>query len=126
MNQPIKDQIWRVIGGILGFTAVLIGAVGAHAMSDAQAAASVERASLYQLIHASVLLFSTLLTGKLASLARYSLFLGIALFSGSIYTKYFFGIVQATKMAPTGGALLMCAWLLLALSGCFAMMNTKK
>jgi uncharacterized membrane protein YgdD (TMEM256/DUF423 family) len=111
MFQPLQGAGWRLISGLLGMTAVVIGAIGAHAVADVQAAASIERAALYQLIHAAVLLFSTLLTGKLISIARWAILLGLCFFCGSIYAKYFLTFTQATEFAPTGGVLLMCGWL---------------
>ncbi len=107
---------WRLIAGLLGLTAVLIGAVAAHALAEGQAIISVERASNYQLLHAVVLLISTLLAGRAARLSRWCFLIGIILFSGSIYAKYLIGLVEATKVAPTGGVLLMLGWLSLALS----------
>jgi uncharacterized membrane protein YgdD (TMEM256/DUF423 family) len=97
-------------------SAVMIGAIAAHALTDAHAVISVERAANYQLIHAVLLAVTTLLTGKFAGLSRWLFLLGVLFFSGSIYTKYGFGLVDATKIAPTGGVLLMLGWLSLALS----------
>ncbi len=107
---------WRLIAGLSGLTAVLIGAVAAHALSGEQAIISVERASNYQLIHAVLLMVSTLLSGRAAKLSRWCFLFGIILFSGSIYAKYIFGLSDAVKVAPTGGILLMLGWLSLAFS----------
>ena len=125
MIQQSRNAGWQLISGFLGMTAVIIGAVGAHAVSDIQAATSIERAALYQLIHAAVLLFSTLLNGKLAAIARWAILLGICLFSGSIYLKYFLAIAKATQFAPSGGILLMCGWLAFSVSGFLACINRR-
>jgi uncharacterized membrane protein YgdD (TMEM256/DUF423 family) len=125
MIQDAHAAGWRLISGLLGMTAVILGAVGAHAVSDIQAAASIERAALYQLIHAAVLLFSTLLSGKLASIARWAIFLGVCLFCGSIYAKYFLSLTQATQFAPSGGILLMCGWLAFSVSGFIACIKRR-
>ena len=81
---------WRLLAGFAGLTAVLIGAVAAHALTDAQAVVAVERASNYQLIHAVVLALTTLMTGKAAKVSRWCFLSGMILFSGSIYLKYLF------------------------------------
>ena len=113
---PFPFDSWRFAAGVLGLSAVMIGAIAAHTLSDAQAVISVERAANYQLIHAVLLAVTTVLTGKLAGLSRWCFFIGVIFFSGSIYAKYGFGLVDATKIAPTGGVLLMLGWLSLALS----------
>ena len=107
---------WRLIAGLFGLTAVLIGAIAAHVLTDSNAVIAVERASNYQLIHAVLLAVMTLMTGRAAKISRWCVVLGILCFSGSIYAKYIFGLVEATKIAPTGGVLLMLGWLSLAFS----------
>jgi uncharacterized membrane protein YgdD (TMEM256/DUF423 family) len=105
-----------VTAALLGLTAVALGAVAAHVVAEAQAVQALERASLYQLIHALALLYATGLTGKAALLARSLLLVGIVLFCGSIELKYLFSLPQATTVAPTGGVALMLGWLMLGVS----------
>jgi uncharacterized membrane protein YgdD (TMEM256/DUF423 family) len=107
---------WGLTAALLGLTAVALGAFAAHAVPDAQAAQALERASLYQLIHALALLYATALSGKAALLARCLLLVGIVLFCGSIELKYLFSMLQATALAPTGGVALMLGWLMLGVS----------
>ncbi len=107
---------WGVIAALLGLTAVALGAIAAHTVAEAQAAQALERASLYQLIHALALLYATGLPGKAALLARGLLLIGIVLFCGSIELKYLFSLPQATAVAPTGGVALMLGWLMLGVS----------
>jgi uncharacterized membrane protein YgdD (TMEM256/DUF423 family) len=107
---------WGVTAALLGLTAVALGAIAAHAVAEAQAAQALERASLYQLIHALALLYATGLPGKAALLARSLLLAGIVLFCGSIELKYLFSLPQATTVAPTGGVALMLGWLMLGVS----------
>ena len=107
---------WSVIAALLGLTGVALGAVAAHVVADPQAAQALERASLYQLIHALVLLYAAGLPGKAALLARLLLLTGIVLFCGSIELKYLFAVTQATAIAPTGGVALMLGWLMLGVS----------
>jgi uncharacterized membrane protein YgdD (TMEM256/DUF423 family) len=107
---------WGVTVALLGLTAVALGAIAAHAIAEAQAAQALERASLYQLIHALAILYATGLPGKAALLARSLLLIGIVLFCGSIELKYLFSMAQATAVAPTGGVALMLGWLMLGVS----------
>lgn len=113
-------NLWRFAAGLLGMTAVVMGALGAHAVTDLQASVSIERASLYQLLHTLALLVSTFWTGRIIRLSRWLMLSGIFLFSGSIYLKYLFNIPNATAYAPTGGTLLMLGWLGFSLSGLFS------
>lgn len=107
---------WGVTAALLGLTAVALGAIAAHAVAEAQAAQALERASIYQLIHALALLYATGLPGKPALLARSLMLAGIVLFCGSIELKYLFSLTQATVVAPTGGVALMLGWLMLGVS----------
>ena len=107
---------WGVTAALLGLTAVALGAIAAHAIAEAQAAQALERASLYQLIHALAILYATGLPGKAALLARSLLLIGIVLFCGSIELKYLFSLTQATAVAPAGGVALMLGWLMLGVS----------
>ncbi|MDO8695452.1 MAG: DUF423 domain-containing protein [Sheuella sp.] len=109
-------DLWRIVAGLLGLTAVMIGAAAAHALHDTQAISAVERASNYQLAHAIVLMVACLIPGRAAQLSRWCFVAGILLFSGSIYAKYLLDLAGATKFAPTGGILLMLGWLSLAFS----------
>jgi len=111
-----EHPVWGLTAALLGLTAVALGAVAAHAVANPQAAQALERASLYQLIHALVLLYAAGLPGKAALLARSLLLAGIVLFCGSIELKYLFSITQAAAVAPTGGVALMLGWLMLGIS----------
>ena len=115
-NFFVAHPAWGVIAALLGLTAVALGALAAHAVAEPQAAQALERASLYQLIHALVLLYATGLSGKAALLARLLLLVGIVLFCGSIELKYLFAVPQAVIVAPTGGIALMLGWLMLGVS----------
>ena len=58
------------------------GAIAAHALADPKAIAAIEKAAIYQLIHALVLIMSTLLTGTLVQWSRAFFLIGIFLFCG--------------------------------------------
>lgn len=107
---------WVSIASLLGLLAVGIGAIASHALTDPKAVAALEKAALYQLIHAVVLLYASQLKGRVAQVCRWLFLFGIVLFSGSIELKYLFALNAATVVAPTGGVCLMLAWIALGLS----------
>lgn len=114
MNSPI--HAWRLAAGLLGLAGVAVGAVAAHALSDPHAAVVVERASLYQILHALALLAIASQPGRLALLARCAFLAGIVLFCGSLYLRYLGGHAAAGSLAPYGGTALMLGWLLAGLA----------
>lgn len=115
MNFNAKS-IWIFICGVLGAAAVALGAVAAHALSNPQAALSVERASNYQLFHVVAILVLLGMQGRLVCLARALMLAGIVGFSGAIYAKYLLGLPALGSLAPVGGSLLILSWLVLAAS----------
>ena len=115
-NLVPTPRFWRLVAAALGLTAVALAAAAAHAIADPKAALSVERAAIMQLIHAVLLVYLASLPGSWIRLARWATLLGLVLFCGGIYTKYFAEIVSAGALAPTGGVMLMLGWTLLGLS----------
>jgi len=107
-------SVWHLAAGAFGLTSIIMGAVAAHALADPHAASAVERASLYQIVHAAVLLVLASQTGFWTSLARITFMLGIVLFCGGIYLKYLAGQTWAGPYAPYGGMALMVGWLSVA------------
>lgn len=93
-----------------------MGAVAAHALADPKAIAAIEKAAIYQLIHALVLIMSTLLTGTIVQWSRVFFLIGIFLFCGSIELKYLLNLPQVIVVAPTGGICLMLGWVLLGVA----------
>ncbi len=114
-----RDQRkWGVVAGLSGFIAVVMGAVGAHVVADAHAAALVETASLYELIHAVVILWLSGATGKYLSTARWLFLIGTLLFCGTLYLKAMAGWDTVVRLAPFGGVSFMLGWLVIALEYC--------
>lgn len=113
-----RFSFWTAACGVLGASAVAIGAIASHAMSNPVAIASVEKASSFQLWHVLAILASLFLRGPTLPYARLLFLAGIILFCGSIYAKYFAGIPTAVTVAPAGGIALMAGWLMLGLAGC--------
>jgi uncharacterized membrane protein YgdD (TMEM256/DUF423 family) len=107
---------WIAVAALLGLMAVAMGAIAAHALADPKAIAAIEKAAVYQLIHALVLIMSTLLTGTLVQWSRVFILIGIFLFCGSIELKYLLNLHHVTVVAPTGGVCLMLGWVLLGVA----------
>ena len=117
------------IAAVMGFLAVALGAMGAHGLK-AEWEASVglveaayrldvwKTASLYHVVHAVVLLLLAYAfpTAKEGRWIYNSFFSGIIVFSGSLYLLCVTGVKVLGAITPVGGLLLMCGWLLLALT----------
>jgi uncharacterized membrane protein YgdD (TMEM256/DUF423 family) len=118
----MENRLFR-LASILGMTAIILGAFGAHALKkhlDAAQLASFETGVRYQMYHALFLLFVGLsrvpeskkkLIGNLVGI-------GVLLFSGSIYLLTTYPITgidirPVGFITPVGGLLLIVAWMLL-------------
>lgn len=111
MLLPYKKDITMKISGVLGLSAVIMGALGAHALHDPAMQPLLEKASLYQLIHTVALLAICRRTQKNLRCACYCWIVGMILFSGSLYLKAF-AVTASAPLAPFGGTLLMLGWVL--------------
>lgn len=114
-------------GSIFGVVAVVLGAMGAHALKeilDTDALASFETGVRYQLYHALLLLFLGLenqIKNKTKRIIFYLLVVGIVFFSFSIYllsTNSFteFDFKKIAFITPVGGSMLIIAWLIMLVS----------
>lgn len=110
-----------VIACFFGVTAIILGAFGSHALKEIltfDQLQSFETAVRYQMYHAIVLLFVAIFDGISAKqkLRINSFFyLGIFLFSGSIYLIQLTSI-QAKSIwfiTPLGGLFLIVGWILM-------------
>ena len=107
--------------GLLGATAVLAGAFGAHSLDDIVTSDRLEiwrTAAQYHLIHSVVMLVISLLDenryGMLVCWATIALASGIVLFSFSLYALVLTDLEGFAMVTPLGGVLLIGSWLLLA------------
>ena len=112
-------QLARKLTAVLGFLGVLLGAFGAHALRPALEAAGMmpvwQTAVLYHLVHAVVLLALTAQTA-ISRLTFWCFFLGIVVFSGSLYLLALTHIPWLGALTPLGGFGMLLGWLSLLFS----------
>jgi uncharacterized membrane protein YgdD (TMEM256/DUF423 family) len=109
-------KLWLIISAVSGFTAVSIGAFGAHGLRETLTPQMLEvykTGVLYQLIHSIVLLALTLNTVIKAKLPSIFFLLGIILFSFSLYMYSTSGIRLFAMITPIGGFCFLIGWLLI-------------
>lgn len=125
MNKTNKKLL--ILGAVLGFLAVILGAFGAHGLEgkiDAKSIASFETGVRYQFYHAFLLLMIggfLPVSEKLKNWLFYMLLIGVIFFSGSIYllsTQNISGInfSSIALITPFGGLFLIVSWFLLLYS----------
>lgn len=103
-----------------GFTAVLLGAFGAHGLKksvSAEMLAIFETGVRYQLVHALALLalasLSQVLPSKTMTLASLFWGMGILIFSGSLYILVLSGVRKWGMVTPIGGLSFLTGWVIL-------------
>ncbi len=109
--------------GVLGFLAVMIGAMGAHALKshwNEDQMAWLKTAGEYQFYHTFAML-GLLAIGKganrLLNVAFWFFFAGILLFSGSLYVLAATQVKTWGMVTPLGGVSLMLGWLAVVMAG---------
>jgi len=108
-----------ITGALLGALGVMIGAFGAHGLASLLAAngraATFETAVKYHLYHALALLLTGSLyfhiPAKPLRLAGLFFFIGIIIFSGSLYILCLTNIAWLGAITPIGGLFLIAGWL---------------
>ena len=110
----MKDKkIWIIISAVSGFTAVVIGAFGAHGLREELSAEMLEvykTGVLYQFFHTIVLLILSLnnfIKGKIPSIFFLA---GIILFSFSLYLYSTSGVRFFAMITPVGGVCFLIGW----------------
>lgn len=106
---------WISLAAVAGFSAVALGAFGAHGLRERLDAAGLEiyrTAALYHLVHAVALLATVALHDRLRCPRATSLLFafGIVLFSGSLYLLAVTGIRGLGAVTPFGGVLFLVGW----------------
>ena len=114
---------WSAIAAILMALSVILGAFGAHGLKDRLSPYALdvyEKAVLYHFLHtfgiflAAILAKIELLSSAGASRVSFLFFLGILLFSGSLYLLAISGVRVLGAITPLGGLAFIAGWLWLA------------
>ncbi len=114
-----------VLAGLMGASGVMLAAAGAHAAPHA----GLDSAAYMLLFHAAALLGGAalaqqgLLWRPLALAVLIAWVVGAALFSGDIALRAFAGHRLFAMAAPTGGVILIAAWLALAAAAVGALLH---
>lgn len=116
--------LWLAVG-VVGFAAVVLGALGAHAAPglDGRLASMLSTATAYHLPHAVAAGVAAGVAtldperSRLAMIAGAGFVCGILLFSGSLYAHAFSGGATPTALAPFGGGAVMASWIALGIAG---------
>jgi uncharacterized membrane protein YgdD (TMEM256/DUF423 family) len=110
----MKDKkAWIIISAVSGFTAVAIGAFGAHGLREQLSQEMLEvfkTGVLYQFIHTIVLLILSLTNFIKSKIASIFFLLGIIFFSFSLYLYSTSGIRFFAMITPVGGVCFLIGW----------------
>jgi uncharacterized membrane protein YgdD (TMEM256/DUF423 family) len=117
-------KIFLMLGSLNAFLSVALGAFGAHALKSRL---SPDMLNVYQtgvqyhMIHSIGLILIALLADKLANssmvnVSGWALFIGIVLFSGSLYALSLSGVKVLGAITPLGGVSFLLGWILLAIA----------
>ena len=122
-------KIFMMLGAIFGAMSVGMGAFGAHGLRSRVLDGSLEprlfevweTAAQYQMYHAIALLFAAWLATQgdstATTVAGWAFVVGVALFSGSLYTMPLTGMKWLGAITPLGGVAFIIGWIALAVAG---------
>ncbi|MAW75195.1 MAG: hypothetical protein CMG09_04635 [Candidatus Marinimicrobia bacterium] len=109
-----------LLGTFLAFMTVVLGAFGAHALKEQLSAygqSVYDKAIFYQMFHSLAILFVSILQYSISdldlSICIWLFFLGIILFSGSLYILALTNIKWLGAITPIGGMLFIVSWLII-------------
>lgn len=117
-NEEFMDnkKFWIIISAVSGFSAVTIGAFGAHGLKEKLSVEMLEvykTGVLYHLVH-TVVLLTISLSDKIKSQLPSIFFLaGIILFSFSLYIYSTSGIKFFAMITPLGGVSYLIGWIMI-------------
>lgn len=114
---------WLFLVSILGASAVILGAVGAHVVrGDEIAEGRQNTALMYHMFSLLPITIAAFLSHQsaaknwLATLSAGLSSVGVILFSGSLYFLAWSGTSLGFNITPTGGLFLIAGWLVLAVA----------
>ncbi|RLL42844.1 DUF423 domain-containing protein [Oceanobacillus piezotolerans] len=115
-------KLFIILGAINGFLAVALGAFGAHGLESRLAEKQLgtwNTAVQYQMFHTMALLATGILLSKISAgglhWAGWMFFVGIILFSGSLYIYSLTTIKTFAMITPIGGVAFLIGWVLLGI-----------
>jgi len=117
-------KLFISLGAINAFLAVALGAFGAHMLEGripSKYLGTWEKAVMYQMFHALGLLVVGILAGRFGSQSfinwsGWLMFIGIILFSGSLYVLSVTQIKILGAITPLGGVSFLAAWILMVIA----------
>src|SRR5580704_15616921 len=116
------SPFWVLIGSVVMFLGVAIGAFAAHGLKDVLSdpmKAVFETAVRYQFIHGLALFIVAWLStngpSPLVTAAGYLFLAGIVIFSGSLYILSLTGVKAWGAVTPVGGLAFLAGWLALGI-----------
>jgi len=121
-------KIFMILGALFGATSVGMGAFGAHALRAKVLSGDLEQrlfdvwqtAAEYQMYHAlapfAVAWVSSQTQSTAVTVAGWAFVVGVALFSGSLYTMTLTGIRWLGAITPLGGTAFIIGWIALAVA----------
>jgi uncharacterized membrane protein YgdD (TMEM256/DUF423 family) len=107
-------RFWIIISAVSGFTAVAIGAFGAHGLREKLSTEMLEvykTGVLYQFIHTIVLLILSLTNFIKTKIVSVFFLTGILLFSFSLYIYATSEVKFFALLTPVGGVCFLIGWL---------------
>jgi uncharacterized membrane protein YgdD (TMEM256/DUF423 family) len=111
-----SSRLWIVISGIIGFLGVAISAFGAHTLKDQfnfEQMETFRTGSFYHLIHAVVITAISLTKPQRFFKSNIFFFVGIILFSFSLYLYSVLQFNVFAMITPLGGVSFLLGWLFL-------------
>ncbi len=116
------DRRFLLVGAVLGFLGVAVGAFGAHGLRNRlspEMLAVFEVGVRYQMYHVFALLIVAAAIGhagqaRLLIVAGWAFVAGILIFSGSLYALALTGTTAFGAITPVGGLLFLIGWACLA------------
>lgn len=121
-------KIFAILGAVFGAMSVGLGAFGAHGLRSKVLSGELEQrllevwetAAQYQMYHALALIAAAWLLSQTqstsATVAGWAFVVGVALFSGSLYTMTLTGIKWLGAITPLGGTAFIIGWIALAVA----------
>ena len=116
----MEPKIFALLGAFSALLSVIFGAFGAHALKQHLSEPHLNAFEVgvrYQMYHSLALIALSLLMFHFSHfflpLAGWTMFVGMAIFSGSLYLITLTGLTAFGIVTPIGGAILVISWLLL-------------